>query len=242
MSEKTSKLEHAYDWIYERIVQGQFGPGYRLVLSDIARDLGMSVVPVREAIRRLEAEGLITFERNVGARVNIVDETSYVETMQTLAVIEGSATALAAPHIDPEDLAHAEKVNQHLIVLLDDFDALLFTQLNQRFHELLYQSCPNAYLLDLVRRSWTQLPNLRFSTFGSVPERGAKSVVEHQEILALIRNHAPAGDIERAVREHRCKTVDSYLTRARAAFASEESSDMTPSIVADTAAPPTPDI
>ena len=47
---------------------GTYGPGYRLVLGTIAKDLGISVVPVREAIRRLEAEGLVTFERNVGAR------------------------------------------------------------------------------------------------------------------------------------------------------------------------------
>ncbi|MEL4441865.1 GntR family transcriptional regulator, partial [Shewanella algae] len=58
-----SKSQQAYHWIKERIAAQEFTPGYRLVLGTIAGDLDMSVVPVREAIRQLEAEGLVTFER-----------------------------------------------------------------------------------------------------------------------------------------------------------------------------------
>ncbi len=63
-----SKSEAAYATISERINNGAYSPGYRLVLGTIAEELGCSVVPVREAIRRLEAEGLVNFTRNVGAR------------------------------------------------------------------------------------------------------------------------------------------------------------------------------
>jgi outer membrane cobalamin receptor len=63
------------------------------VLAKIAEDLGVSVVPVREAIRRLEAEGLVKFERNVGATVAGIDPTEYLYTMQTLSIVEGAATA-----------------------------------------------------------------------------------------------------------------------------------------------------
>ena len=72
---------------------GPYYPGYRLVLAKIAEDLGVSVVPVREAIRRLEAEGLVKFERNVGATVSGIDPTEYLYTMQTLSIVEGAATA-----------------------------------------------------------------------------------------------------------------------------------------------------
>ncbi|HWV76031.1 MAG TPA: GntR family transcriptional regulator, partial [Isoptericola sp.] len=64
-----SKSQRAYAYLRERIEDGRFVPGYRLVLAQLAGELDMSVVPVREAIRRLEAEGLVTFERNVGAQV-----------------------------------------------------------------------------------------------------------------------------------------------------------------------------
>ena len=81
-------------------MDGTYSPGYRLVLAKIAEDLGVSVVPVREAIRRLEAEGLVKFERNVGATVSGIDPTEYLYTMQTLSIVEGAATALSAPLID----------------------------------------------------------------------------------------------------------------------------------------------
>ncbi len=66
-SETSSKSERAYVAIKEKILCGEYTPGYRLVLAKLADDLGFSVVPVREAIRRLEAENFVTFERNVGA-------------------------------------------------------------------------------------------------------------------------------------------------------------------------------
>ena len=97
----TSKSQKAYDFLRERIDDGRFVPGYRLVLGQIARELDVSVVPVREAIRRLEAEGYVTFERNVGAQVALINESEYLNTMQTLAIVEGAATALSAPLITP---------------------------------------------------------------------------------------------------------------------------------------------
>ena len=64
-----SKSQKAYNWISEKIRTREYEPGYRLVLATIAEALDISVVPVREAIRQLEAEGMVTYERNVGASV-----------------------------------------------------------------------------------------------------------------------------------------------------------------------------
>src|SRR5690625_3941126 len=107
-----SKSERAYRMIRERIDNGRYVPGYRLVIAPIAEELQVSAVPVREAIRRLEAEGLVTFERNIGAQVALMQETEYQHTMQTLALVEGYATALAAPFVTPEQLARARRINE----------------------------------------------------------------------------------------------------------------------------------
>ncbi len=117
-----SKAEHAYRWIRERIADHTFVAGDKLVLSQIAVDLDTSVVPVREAIRRLEADGLVTFERNVGARVAMVDYRSYVQSMEAVAVLEGAATAQALTHITAADLAEAEALNEDMRALLENFD------------------------------------------------------------------------------------------------------------------------
>ncbi|MGO4681813.1 GntR family transcriptional regulator [Microbacterium sp. 2MCAF23] len=206
-----SKSEQAYAWIRARIASHAFGPGFRLVLGTIADELGMSVVPVREAIRRLEAEGLVTFERNVGARVSLIDESEYAHTMQTLGLVEGAATALSAPFLDADALERAADVNARMTRLLDSFDAHRFTELNRQFHSVLYEPCPNPHILDLVHRGWARLSGIRDSTFAFVPGRAGHSVEEHMQILHLIRTGADPLEIELAARNHRWRTLDAFL-------------------------------
>ncbi|MBL3687517.1 GntR family transcriptional regulator [Leucobacter zeae] len=206
-----SKSERAYRLIRGRIDDGQYVPGYRLVLAPIANELGMSVVPVREAIRRLEAEQLVTFERNVGAQVSLIKETEYLHTMQTLALVEGAATALAAPAITAEQIERARAVNATMRATLEAFDPQSFTALNLEFHSVLFESCPNPHILDLVHRGWSRMKVLRNSSFSFVPGRAQESVDEHERILDLIERRAPAAEIEAVARAHRTATLDAVL-------------------------------
>jgi DNA-binding GntR family transcriptional regulator len=210
-----SKSQQAYEAVKARIVGGTYTPGYRLVLGSIAKDLGFSVVPVREAIRRLEAEGLVKFERNVGATVAGIDPTEYLYTMQTLSIVEGAATALSAPLIGEADLVRARAVNEEMRACLEHFDPVRFTQLNQDFHSVLFEHCPNPHILDLVHRGWNRLASLRSSTFRFVPGRAHDSVDEHEQILRLIESGAAAETIEKAARQHRSATLDAYLSQAK---------------------------
>ncbi len=217
-----SKSQQAYGAVKQRIVDGAYPPGHRLVLAAIAQDLGVSVVPVREAIRRLEAEGLVTFQRNVGATVAGIDPTEYLYTMQTLSLVEGAATALSAPLIDAEVLDRAAAVNEEMRACLQDFDPLRFTRLNQDFHAILFERCPNPHILDLVHRGWNRLASLRSSTFRFVPERARDSVEEHAHLLSLMADGADADTIERFARLHRSATLDAYLTHFSATEAATD--------------------
>ncbi|GAA3287459.1 GntR family transcriptional regulator [Arthrobacter citreus] len=208
-----SKSEQAYVQLKQRILGGEMSAGYRLVLSSIANDLGFSVVPVREAIRRLEAEGLVHFERNVGATVAGIDPDLYLHTMQTLSIIEGAATALAAPAVTGEELAKARALNEQMREVLLDFDPVRFTKLNTEFHALLYARCPNPHILDLVHRGWFRLSSMRTSTFRYVPGRAHESVAEHDALLDLIESGAPAPDVEHAARAHRTNTLNAFLAQ-----------------------------
>ncbi|MEV4644517.1 GntR family transcriptional regulator [Saccharopolyspora sp. NPDC049426] len=212
----TSKSQLAYEWLRDRIVSHRFTPGYRLVLSQLAAELGVSTVPVREAIRRLEAEGLVTYEKNVGAQVALVDEGEYVTTMQTLAVVEGAATGFSAPLLTAEDLAKARAINQRMRDTLEHFDPRRFTELNEEFHAVLFLRCPNEHMTDLVRRGWSRLRMLRDSTFGFVPGRAVQSVEEHDHLIHLIETGADSIEIELAARQHRTATLDAFLTSQHA--------------------------
>lgn len=206
-----SKSRLAYTFLRERIIDGRLGPGYRLVLAAIAQQLDISTVPVREAIRMLEAEGLVSYERNVGATVAMADEAGYFTTMQTLAIVEGAATGLASGLLGPGDLAQAREANTRMAACLEEFHPHEFTVLNREFHAVLFSKCPNAHLLDLVHRGWARLDVLRDSTFGFVPGRARESVAEHERLLALISDGASAWDVELAARAHRTATLDAYL-------------------------------
>ncbi|MFT4041526.1 MAG: GntR family transcriptional regulator [Gordonia sp. (in: high G+C Gram-positive bacteria)] len=206
-----SKSQIAYHWIKERIARQEYTPGYRLVLSTIANSLHMSPVPVREAIRQLEAEGLVTFERNVGAQVAMVDDSQYRESMQALSILEGAATALAARRLNADDLQKARDINARMVESLGNFDPRLFTALNQEFHATLFHKCTNSRLVTLVEAEWVRLGHLRTSTFSFVSGRAHESVREHENIVRLIEIGAPLGEIEKVARRHRSATLDAFL-------------------------------
>jgi DNA-binding GntR family transcriptional regulator len=211
MTVASSKSQRAYEHLHERIETGAYGPGHRLVLDAIAREI---VVPVREAIRRLEAERVVIFERNVGARVAEIDPEQLEETTEMLAVVEGAAVSLAAPLLDQDRLVEAHRLNTLLRQSLDHFDPVQFTRRNEAFHRSLTDSCPNLQLKDLVDTGWRRLAKIRQSTFGFVPGRARESVDEHDRLLALIEQRADPRDVETAVRQHRLRSLHAYLDRS----------------------------
>jgi DNA-binding GntR family transcriptional regulator len=206
-----SKAESVYWALRELIANGTYSAGHRLVLGKVAKQFDVSTVPVREAVRKLEAEGLVNFERNVGATVAGIDAQAYNDAMEALAYLEGAATALAAPHLTKAELKRAHAVNREMRRSLTNFDPIGFTAHNQEFHELLCSKCPNAHLLTLVNREWNQLAGIRRSTFSFVPGRAQTSLAEHEQILTLISDHAPANDIEQAARLHKLGTLQAFV-------------------------------
>ena len=210
-----SKADGAYQAILEGIQQGRFAPGSRLVLAQLAAELEMSVVPVREAVRRLQQDGLVAYQRNVGATVVGIDPVEYRNTMETLALVEGFSTAQCAPLVTGDELRQARQINERMRRVLDEFDPVTFTALNKQFHSTLFEHHQNAHILDLVHRGWNRLASLRSSTFRFVPGRARASVEEHDALLVLIEAGADADAIERSARAHRSATLDAYLAHAQ---------------------------
>lgn len=212
VSDPRSKTQRAYDFVRTQITARVYPPGGRLVLADIAEAIGTSIVPVREAIRLLEAEGLVTVERNVGAYVTFVDEHEYIRAMQVLAIVEGAATALTAPHLTGEDLAEAEAANEEIKALLDDFDPARAATLNHRFHDALTRACPNPDLLVIAANQWARLASIRDESCSFTHAGAADTVIEHDRLVELIRSVADPMEIERAMRDHRLRAAAAFLT------------------------------
>lgn len=205
-----TKQERVYRAIRERILSGTYGPGYRVVIDSLAEEFAVSALPVREAIRRLEAEGLVIYRPNAGAQVAPVDPALFEQEMNLLAVLEGYATALAAPDLTPEDIGELTAINDRMVEAMDRLDSLGFARLNQEFHNLIYERCPNTPLVNMLRDVARRLDAIRRTVFIQIPYRGSASVAEHRELIELLANGAPSIEIETAAREHKLQTVRSF--------------------------------
>lgn len=208
-----SKQERTYAVLRERILDGTYGPGYRLVIDAIARELEVSPMPVREAIRRLEAEGWVIYRANQGAQVAPLDEGSWKEVMTTLALLEGFATAEAAPFVRASDLKKLRSTNRKMRSAIEKLDLMQVSHFNHEFHALIYERCPNSYLRRELRGTMELLNTLRSTVFVYIPTRGNQSAAEHEQILEMIESGADPAKIERHARRHKLATVKAYEER-----------------------------
>jgi len=158
------------------------------VIDALARDLNMSQVPIREAIRRLQAEGWITYRHNSGPEVANIGLEQWQATMEVLAILEGYATALAAESVSAEDIARLRDLAQAMQHAMEQFDLLGFSASNRQFHRVIYARCPNPVLVERITETQAQLDAMRGTLFPSVPQRGADSIAEHRELIELLRS------------------------------------------------------
>jgi DNA-binding GntR family transcriptional regulator len=188
-----TKQQQVYDALRERILSGAYGPGFRVVIDQVAAEFAVSALPVREAIRRLEAEGLVVYRPNAGAQVAPAEPELFEDNMTVLALLEGYATALAVAHLTADDLDALEHHTDDMVSAMERMDALAFGRHNRAFHRVIYERCPNPSLVAI-----------------HIPYRGASSVAEHRELVELFRTGAPPKRVEAAARRHKLRTVESF--------------------------------
>jgi DNA-binding GntR family transcriptional regulator len=208
--QSVTKQERVYQAIRERILSGAYGPGYRVVIDALAEEFAVSALPVREAIRRLEAEGLVIYRPNAGAQVAPAEPGVFDEEMTVLAVLEGFASALSAPHLTARDIKELRRINDRMRAAMESLDSLSFGRLNQEFHALINSRCPNEALVDMLHDVARRLDAIRRTVFVQIPYRGAASVAEHGELIELIASGAEPAKIEAVAREHKMHTVESF--------------------------------
>ncbi|WP_093231216.1 GntR family transcriptional regulator [Thermoflavimicrobium dichotomicum] len=202
-----NKQQYAYQILRSRILDGTYSPGYRIVISQIAKELSLSAIPVREAIRQLEADGLIEYKQYSGAVVTPIDEQKYVETLSVLAVMEGYATALSSLAFPFERIAKLQDLNEAMKKALKEFDFVRFGQLNRTFHDQIYEYCQNQYLIENIRQTWSRLDSIRRMGSLFIPVRAKQSVQEHDQLISMLKNQRPFDEIERFAREHKMNMV-----------------------------------
>ncbi|HEY0932946.1 MAG TPA: GntR family transcriptional regulator [Trebonia sp.] len=204
-----NKQERTYTVLRDRIHSGAFAPMARLNIDGLARELGVSAIPVREALRRLEAEGWVRFQPNVGAIVAPVDATAWEQQMVAVAILEGAASADASAHLTAGDLAKVRKLAAEMEQVAAEGDVARFSRLNRRLHAMIVARCANVYLLELLEQTNQRLDRIRDMMSTYLPERSWAAVGEHAHLIELIEGGDQA-EVERYARWHKLQTVEAY--------------------------------
>lgn len=173
----------AYDLILDAIDTGVYGPGDRLVESELAERFGMSRTPIREALQRLETQAMLT-RTGRSLIVATLDHNQLADLYVVRAELEGLAARLAAQHATHEEVRVLDGMVETDMGLVDDPGKL--SRANRRFHKQIHLASHNRYLIDqleLVHRSMALLATTSLAADG----RGVQALEEHRAIVAAIR-------------------------------------------------------
>lgn len=191
----------------EGIVDGTFPSGSSLGIAALAEETGVSLIPTREALRRLESEGLVEFLFHRGVRVAELTTEKYREIMQVEAVLEGLAVGLSVPLLHKEDLLRAKLVNEQMNVAIAAGDFHEYNRGSLEFHGILRAPCPNTHLREMLDRGQQRVAAVRASVIGYRGSIAARLSDEHDHMVDRILAGAPTDEIEQLMRSHREGTI-----------------------------------
>ncbi|ETP70764.1 hypothetical protein AC739_01060 [Planococcus glaciei] len=143
----------------ELILKGEFKMGERLMQEEWAQKLGVSRMPLREALRQLEVEGLVRIEPRRGAVVTPVSTEDIEEIYQLRALLEGEAVVKSLPFLDEEDIQELEAVYGKMLQLkADETDMESYMRLNAEFHQIIREGCPWRRIQGFIETLWKGIP------------------------------------------------------------------------------------
>lgn len=224
-----SAREYAYEYVRRRILSGEFPAGTQLNLDKIARNLGVSRMPIREAIRQLASEGLITIYPRRGCIVTRLSLGDVMDLAEIRELLEGLAIRRALPHLDPPALQQLEALLGQMEAAGSDTE--LWLRLHDEFHDYLSSRSQSSRLTTLVRHL-RQSVTPHIQLFLSGYKKGELPNVEHRELLEAIKS-GDADRAEAAMREHVASTASAlgeFLRSTADARPPEPSSPSEPSL------------
>jgi DNA-binding GntR family transcriptional regulator len=183
----------------EAILNGEIAPGTRIRQEQIADRFGISRLPVREALRMLEAEGLTRLEANKSARVPSLDREKLETLYEMRERLETLALRLSLPHLTTEQIQHVQAIQEQIE---QTEDVGRFVELDRGFHLGTYAGCPAGELLSTVTRLWNSTQHYRraFMLIGGADRRWFVNA-EHRLILDAV-SRRDAVDAERCLAGH----------------------------------------
>ncbi len=192
--------EHVYTGVKNAIIAGEFQPGKRLIEEKLAADMTTSRTPVREAIQKLEKEGLIFRLPRGGFAVKPVTESEVEEVLGLRSVLEGYAGYLATSRITGPELGQLDEIITQEEECLKNLNVEEFIRLDGEFHDVLYKAAKNARLYGLLNDLRDYMYRYRVIIL-HYQRKLHLAVQDHREMVAAIKSKSPRL-VERLVRKH----------------------------------------
>jgi DNA-binding GntR family transcriptional regulator len=194
------------DRVRSSILEGRIRPGEWLRQERLAQELGVSQMPVREALKRLAAEGFVEHLPYRGARVVTLTPDDVEDLYACRAVLEARAARFAALSITDDEVKGLRKLQAEMEACKIPVDLQRYRDLNRRFHESIFSASRRSYLIRTLLQLWSSFPTMLWSNVPrvavtSVPDRTDPDNEEHAEVISALAARAPER-AESAVRRH----------------------------------------
>jgi DNA-binding GntR family transcriptional regulator len=193
--------QHALDELRRAIVAGRYRPGQRVGQEEIADSLGVSLAPVREALRALEQEGQVVYRPRRGYFITELHVADLQEIYALRALLEERAVRRTLPTLDEDGIERIALAARDCAIAAERGDVAAELDANRRFHFGMLESPDQAHTLRLIRLLWDSTEAYRAMYYNS-PEERAKTVEAHDEILAAVRRK-DVDVVVAALNEHR---------------------------------------
>lgn len=180
----SSKSDIVCAMLRELIISGELAPAEPLRQRDLATRFGVSQTPVREALRRLESEGLVVNDPHRGATVADSRKGIIEDNAQIRAVLEPLGARLAALAVTDEQIEALQRLNDQMVALPGDDER--YGILNRQFHFAIYEAAASPVLLSMMRLLWQAMPE-----GPKVTRSHSESAAQHQELIDALRAHDP---------------------------------------------------
>ncbi len=193
-----TKNELVYDYLRMNILKKHFKPGDKITIREISKNLNVSDIPVREAIKKLESEGLLHVIPHVGAHVATMNRRELEEIYIIRSTLEALATQLACPYLKPEDFERLEKILEKYEEAFAKGRQEPLGELNKQFHLEIYKCSPYTSLYKMITDIWQRSLMIRHA-YLLPPSLREQSMKEHRLILQALKegNGKKAGEIVR---------------------------------------------
>jgi DNA-binding GntR family transcriptional regulator len=193
-----SRSEHVYRRLRDAIQRGEFKSGHRVMEIEVAQWLNVSRTPVRDAIRRLESEGMLEHEPRNGLVVARLDRQAVMELYVMRETLEGTAARLCARHASDMEIQDLADLVDRERELQGEYEAL--ARHNRRFHEAVHRGAHNRFL-EKSLAAVSDSMGLLGSPLMLLPHRAHTAAAEHAQLVEAIKRRDPAG-AEEAARAH----------------------------------------